>query len=618
MLKNTKIKMIAFDLDGTLLNDKKEISKYTEDILNNIDIKKVIVTTRIKDNTKCVTDKVNIDGIVCSNGAKVIVDNNVIFESFISKQNYKNIIKMVFNQDKNAIIRVYGSEIIDIKFDNKNTLVNNLEKISVYIENKNKINEVLKKLSNYHVDFVENKYIIITNKEVSKYQSLMRILDNEKIKKDEVIYFGDDLNDLEIFKKMSLVVAPVNSHEKILNEATFICDSNNNDGVSLFLLQNIIKEVNDNLKFNGGSVAKIDFDKSKNMIKKSVGLNNEGINNGYTKLFYEAKHMQQYNKFNNKLYPDIYEMRKRGKDLVIKMEYLYHGVTLTDLLLNNKVGIKYIKNSLSYIVDEMFNKLYLKKKNIIPDQNYLEKNYFGRVSSRIETVKKILRTNNNYPRLKSAIMNGVILNGKYYPSILEYNDVLRNDSFALKKFEILNCTESHQDLIPSNIVLDFDYMNDQIIDFKLIDPRGEGDTGINNRHFTYDIGKLLFGFSGFELYRRSELKTYILKSKLIDGIYNYTFKDQKLFLNKKFDIARDILLNKLEKNKYKYFESIDLIDTYKEKILLAESYCFFADLPCRLVKGDNEEVLMCFYLKGIELLHEVVKMIYGKDVVKDI
>ena len=618
MLKNTKIKMIAFDLDGTLLNDKKEISKYTEDILNNIDIKKVIVTTRIKNNTKCVTDKVNIDGIVCSNGAKVIVDNNVIFESFISKQNYKNIIKMVFNQDKNAIIRVYGSEIIDIKFDNKNTLVNNIEKISVYIENKNKINEVLKKLSNYHVDFVENKYIIITNKEVSKYQSLMRILDNEKIKKDEVIYFGDDLNDLEIFKKMSLVVAPVNSHEKILNEATFICDSNNNDGVSLFLLQNIIKEVNDNLKFNGGSVAKIDFDKSKNMIKKSVGLNNEGINNGYTKLFYEAKHMQQYNKFNNKLYPDIYEMRKRGKDLVIKMEYLYHGVTLTDLLLNNKVGIKYIKNSLSYIVDEMFNKLYLKKKNIIPDQNYLEKNYFGRVSSRIENVKKILRTNNNYPRLKSAIMNGVILNGKYYPSILEYNDVLRNDSFALKKFEILNCTESHQDLIPSNIVLDFDYMNDQIIDFKLIDPRGEGDTGINNRHFTYDIGKLLFGFSGFELYRRSELKTYVLKSKLIDGIYNYTFKDQKLFLNKKFDTARDILLNKLEKNKYKYFESIDLIDTYKEKILLAESYCFFADLPCRLVKGDNEEILMCFYLKGIELLHEVVKMIYGKDVVKDI
>ena len=154
-----------------------------------------------------------------------------------------------------------------------------------------------------------------------------------------------------------------------------------------------------------------------------------------------------------------------------------------------------------------------------------------------------------------------------------------------------------QDLIPSNIVVDINDLEEKINNFKLIDPRGEGDTGINNRHFTYDIGKLLFGYSGFELLRGvTKEKNYILEQSKTNNVYSFQFAMKSNICTEKFENSRKEVLKQLELNKYNYFDSIELVNTYKEKILLAEAYCFFADLPCRMINGDAEEILLCFYI----------------------
>lgn len=329
--------------------------------------------------------------------------------------------------------------------------------------------------------------------------------------------------------------------------------------------------------------------------------------------------MQQYNLKNQwKVYPEIYEIKEKNGRLIVEMEYLYQGITLTDLLLNEQIGSKFINNSLSKIIDVLFQRMYLNKKNIVPREDYLEINYFERVASRIDKVTKILKKNDNYPRIKSAIRDGIYLNNKYYPSIIEYNNFLKNDIKARRILMISSCTESHQDLIPSNIVMDYDGLGIKVNNFKLIDPRGEGDTGLDTRHFTYDLGKLLFGLNGFELFRRNELKdNYVLLSELIDNIYHYKFMIKDNYLTNKLKMARKLVLKQLEDNKYKYFDSIDLTKTYKEKIIFAEAYCFFADIPCRLINGDDEEVLLSFYLRGMECLSEFMKLLYGKEMVID-
>jgi len=620
LLKNSKIKLIAFDLDGTVLNEKKKLSEYTKNMLNKIDCLKVIVSARTLDNINEFSREIQIDGVVYSNGSGVEFNNKLLDNHYISLENYYKLIELIFNVYPNISVKVKGDKNIFINSPCDKQKINNIEKITIKFDNnnKNKLISLIKKLKVFNIDIIDDSFLIITNKYATKYNGLRKILLTQNINLDEVIYFGNDLNDLELFKKIPLAVAVNNACFEIISESTYICDSNNHDGVGKFLGEFFnnkkIRRIN---KFNGGSVCHVNYDKTNRCIHKEVNINNEGINNGYSKLFYEAKHMQQYNLLNKyKFYPDIYEIKEKNQKLVVKMEYLYQGLTLTDLLLNKNIGNKFIKNSLSNIIDKLFSDLYFTKKNVFPNNNYLNINYFDRLNNRLETVLKILRKNNNYPRIKSAIQDGIYLNNKYYPTVLEYNRFLQKDKGALQKLIINNCTESHQDLIPSNIVVDYNNQLTEITNFKLIDPRGEGDTGLDTRHFTYDIGKLLFGLNGFELFRRLNLrKNYSLSSEHINNIYHYKFKINSNILTDKFMKARNTVLKKIEDNKYKYFDSINLIETYKEKILLAEAYCFFADLPCRLINGDDEEVLLCFYLRGIECLTEVMNLLYGKDMV---
>lgn len=618
MLKNlNNIKLIAFDLDGTLLNDNEQISIKTKKKLNELKIPKAIVSSRVLKNIELVIKDIDVDYIIYSSGAVIKDKNKIVEENYIYYEDYLKLIDLIFLKESNASVKIKGDKNIFITNENKYKKISKIEKITIKLFDG--LIDIVKNLKMFNYTIVNDKYLIITSKKSSKYLSLKGLLKRLNIKDFEIIYFGDDLNDLEVFKRLPITIAPSNAHKEILKNSTFICESNNNDGVAKFLEQ-IGKEHKDkNLKkFNGGSVCSVKLDKSKRIIKKEVEINNEGINNGYTKLFYEAKHMQQYNKNNTEIYPNILEIKKQNNKLVVKMDYLYEGTTFTDLLFNNQIGSKFITKSINYIVDSLFKNFYMNKKNIIPNSNYLNTNYFDRLSSRIECVLKMIRKNKSYSILKSILSDGLYINDKYYPSIIEYNNYLRKDELALNKLKIDFCTESHQDLIPSNIIVDISDFDEKINNYKLIDPRGEGDTGVNNRHFTYDIGKLLFGYSGFELLRGvSKKKNYILEQNKNNNIYSFKFNIDSNVCTEKFENARTAVLKLLETNKYNYFDSIDLVNTYKEKILLAEAYCYFADLPCRMINGDSEEILLCFYIKGMQCLSEFMNLIYGKDVIAE-
>lgn len=614
MLKKlNNFKLLAFDLDGTILNDNKEISIKTKKILNELKIPKVIVSSRAIENINPLIKDVDIDYIIYSNGAGIKDKNNKLEENFICYEDYSRLIDLLFSKDPNASIKVKGDKNIFITNENKNIKISKIEKITIKLFD-NLLN-IVKNLKIFNCSIVDDKYLIVTSNECSKYLSLRKLLKKLNIKDIEVMYFGDDLNDLEIFKKFPITISPKNAHKEIIKNSTFICDSNNN-GVVNFLEKIEQDKKNHNKEFKGGSICSVKLDKNKKVIKKEVEINNEGINNGYTKLFYEAKHMQQYNKNNNEIFPNVLEIKKQNNKLVVKMDYLYDGITFTDLLFNDQIGNKFITKSINYIIDNLFKNFYLNKKNITPDSNYLNINYFDRVSSRIDSVLKIIRKNKSYSILKSILSDGLYINGKYYPSIIEYNNFLKKDEFVLNKLKIDFCTESHQDLIPSNIIVDISNFDEKIKNYKLIDPRGEKDTGPNNRHFTYDIGKLLFGYSGFELLRGvSKKKNYILEQTKNNNIYSFKFNIESNICTEKFENARIAVLKQLETNKYNYFDSIELVNTYKEKILLAEAYCYFADLPCRIINGDDEEILLCFYIRGMQCLSEFMNLIYGKDCV---
>ena len=57
----------------------------------------------------------------------------------------------------------------------------------------------------------------------------------ENISLDEMIFFGDGLNDLEVMKEVGLSVAMGNALEEIKENAKDIAKSNNEDGIVDFL-----------------------------------------------------------------------------------------------------------------------------------------------------------------------------------------------------------------------------------------------------------------------------------------------------------------------------------------------------------------------------------------------
>ena len=85
-----------------------------------------------------------------------------------------------------------------------------------------------------------NTFLEILNPAVSKGAGLDLVLKKRGIKNEEVMVFGDEENDLPMFPNAGLAVCPANAKDTVKEKADFICGSNAEDGVAVFLEQHIV------------------------------------------------------------------------------------------------------------------------------------------------------------------------------------------------------------------------------------------------------------------------------------------------------------------------------------------------------------------------------------------
>lgn len=79
------------------------------------------------------------------------------------------------------------------------------------------------------------KRLSINPKGVNKASALENLGKDLNIKLEEMIFFGDGLNDLEVMEKVGCSVAMENALEEVKNKAKFITKSNNDNGVAIYL-----------------------------------------------------------------------------------------------------------------------------------------------------------------------------------------------------------------------------------------------------------------------------------------------------------------------------------------------------------------------------------------------
>jgi len=250
-------KLVAIDIDGTLIDDDFKVSKRTVDkirALRDRGVNVTLATGRTYRSAKQYTDILNIDDpIICYNGA-LVKDNsngNIIYDARLPLDISKKIIG--FGEKEKLDIKVYTDDTLYVEDDDERTreicknhkidykvigkLSENIEKgaqMIILIEDEERIREIRKKIDS--MDIKNVSYTMSTPRSlefgapgVNKGNALKVLADKYGIESKEILAIGNSLNDLGMFKYAGTGIAMKNSDRILLEEWDKVSEYDNNE-----------------------------------------------------------------------------------------------------------------------------------------------------------------------------------------------------------------------------------------------------------------------------------------------------------------------------------------------------------------------------------------------------
>jgi len=251
------IKLIAIDLDGTLINSNSEISQKSINILKRClaaKIKVVIVSAKSIKAVMKVSNRIGLTGPNIAFGGAAIInpDNTVKCYKKITPLNCKKIIEFAKLKNKGVYIGTTdgyfyydryhpylkhistGGEVVKkVKNLNDENIINNALLITVTIRKEDEFNDFLRNKLDGSLRLIRGGefFLDISTMEVSKLFALKIILNSFCIKSTELMAIGDSDSDLEMIKFAGIGVAMNNSQDYIKNIADYVTSGNDEDGV---------------------------------------------------------------------------------------------------------------------------------------------------------------------------------------------------------------------------------------------------------------------------------------------------------------------------------------------------------------------------------------------------
>ncbi|MGN1328490.1 MAG: Cof-type HAD-IIB family hydrolase [Eubacterium sp.] len=272
-----KYKLIACDLDGTLLDDNSVFTEKNADAVKKITesgVNFAVVTGRtFYEIPKEVRECKYIDYVIYSDGAVAINRNSskVLFSKYFSNDSVREIFNLLDSFD--TMIELYedGRPVTDKEKISEDALnyysvdenyrsvifetrigVDDLsehvkksvktEIFNVFFKNSEERLECMRQLKTFDdISFttsMENNLEIMPLK-VSKGKALSRLCDMLNIPYSKVIAVGDSSNDVTMYAYAGLSLAPSNASEEIQKIAGRVICSNN-DGVADYIFNNVL------------------------------------------------------------------------------------------------------------------------------------------------------------------------------------------------------------------------------------------------------------------------------------------------------------------------------------------------------------------------------------------
>lgn len=280
-------KLIAIDLDGTLLNSYNEVSEENKKAIlkaKEMGAEVVLASGRITDSVFNIAKEVGADKYLIAGNGAILYDiqkEEIIYENLLNKQKILELIRLC--EENSIYYNIYTEDAILAKSLNYNVAFYNYEnskksekskttinlvqdlygyvkemeknrflKITICDESQIVFGSILRKLkeisdiSVLEVSHMSRKmikigtetssiayyYTEVTGKNADKWTAIEKLMEKYEITKEQVMAIGDNNNDANMIQNAGMGVAMGESAPSIKQMANFVTLDNNQNGVA--------------------------------------------------------------------------------------------------------------------------------------------------------------------------------------------------------------------------------------------------------------------------------------------------------------------------------------------------------------------------------------------------
>ncbi|MFA1821708.1 Cof-type HAD-IIB family hydrolase [Virgibacillus oceani] len=233
------IKLVALDMDGTLLNSDQEVSDYTKEVIKKAmekDVHVVLSTGRWLKSCYPYAEELNLTSyLVTVNGGEIwTMDQELIDRHLLAAEK----VERMWHIGKEVGVHMWMMATNEAF---RNTPPDDFHhydwlKFGCHSLEQEKLDKMIEELS--YIEGLELTNSMPTNVEanpagVSKASALKKVCKQIGITLDEVMACGDSLNDIKMIQEAGIGVAMGNAQEAILKAADVVTETNDRDGVAL-------------------------------------------------------------------------------------------------------------------------------------------------------------------------------------------------------------------------------------------------------------------------------------------------------------------------------------------------------------------------------------------------
>ncbi|HLR70392.1 MAG TPA: Cof-type HAD-IIB family hydrolase [Pseudogracilibacillus sp.] len=245
----TNIKLIALDMDGTLLNDDGIVTSYTSHVIQRAlqqEIQVVLSTGRPLPLCETYAEELQLTSyIITSNGAEIWTAKHELIEKHVLDAEKINALWEIGNKRRLHMWLVATDKV----FRNAERPGNftDYEWLKIGYGNltettKRELLQELNKKKDLEITNSSLTNIEINKEGVNKASALRSICNEIGITMDEVMAVGDSLNDLKMIEQAGLGIAVKNAQQLIREAADFVTATNNDDGVAKAIEKFVLAE----------------------------------------------------------------------------------------------------------------------------------------------------------------------------------------------------------------------------------------------------------------------------------------------------------------------------------------------------------------------------------------